>query len=100
MKTVQRVENAEITPRAKTLGGLDRAAEWEPGSARRALAGGDPTPLESKTALTVEQKIAQIRAAVADGVLDAELGQQMEDYIQRQEHGQADPFGRFGVARG
>lgn len=42
--TIQRVEAAQIEPRAKTLARLDRGAEWESGSARRTLSGGKPTP--------------------------------------------------------
>lgn len=45
LKTVQRIEAAKIDPRVQTLGKLDAAADWRPGSARRVLEGGRPASL-------------------------------------------------------
>lgn len=47
VKQLQRIEALSVVnPRSKTLAGLDRAARWHPGSARRTLEGNDPIPLE------------------------------------------------------
>lgn len=43
VKTLQRIERGEITPRAKTIGAIDRAAGWESGSTRAIINGGEPT---------------------------------------------------------
>jgi transcriptional regulator with XRE-family HTH domain len=47
VKGLQRIESGELTRiRAKTIGELDRAARWRPGSVQVTLDGGDPTPLD------------------------------------------------------
>lgn len=43
--TMTKVENAADAPSRVTLRKLDAALRWEPGSAARALDGGEPTPL-------------------------------------------------------
>jgi len=40
--TVQRIEQAKIDPRAKTLTGIDRGAGWPAGAARAVMAGAEP----------------------------------------------------------
>lgn len=53
--TLGKIENCEWTPgnRKVTLRKLDAGLRWEPGSAVRTLAGGDPTPLLSSEAPSV-----------------------------------------------
>lgn len=42
--TVGQIERGQNRPQGLTLARLDRALEWEPGSAAEVLAGGQPTP--------------------------------------------------------
>jgi transcriptional regulator with XRE-family HTH domain len=85
--TIQRVEAAEVRPRAKTFSGLDRGAGWEPGSTRAlyetgkkpTLAAGPWTPM-----LTDEQIIAMDSHGLADHYIRTEReygGAAAEDWL-------------------
>lgn len=65
VKQLQRLEGHQVSPRPQTLGALDRAAGWSPGSARRILEGGSPTMASAAPSLG-EQAVEQLSSL--DGV--------------------------------
>lgn len=53
--TVSDIENGDAeNPAAKTFRKLDESLKWEPGSARQAFEGGNPTPVESRVPLDLK----------------------------------------------
>jgi len=84
--TLTAIEAGTGTPSPSTFRKLDKALEWEPGSARRAFDGGDPTPLAGAPAappnvehLTDDQLIDVLRERMhryaASATRDADVGE-------------------------
>lgn len=80
--TIQRIEDAKITPRAKTLGQLDDGARWERGSARRTMHGGKPTPIVSPAKPLAEWTRAEAMER-ADELARDEGEQAGDDYMAK-----------------
>jgi transcriptional regulator with XRE-family HTH domain len=54
VKQLIRIEKGRVSnPQPKTLGALDRGADWEAGSARSVLDGGTPTPRKRSAELEI-----------------------------------------------
>lgn len=69
IKQLQRIEGHQVSPRPQTLGALDRAAGWRPGSARRVLEGGAPL-VEQPVHLDIRTEREQ---RFADALIDADF---------------------------
>lgn len=66
LSTIAKIESGGF-PRLRdgTLVALEKALGWEPGSARRVLAGGDPTPAsETPPPSRIEQQLAELTELV------------------------------------
>lgn len=62
--TLTAIENGRITDLSRTTARkLDKALQWEPGSAKRTWLGGDPAPLEAVGDSRLAQTIAEIEAS-------------------------------------
>ncbi|QRY43126.1 hypothetical protein JVX93_21520 [Mycolicibacterium boenickei] len=60
---------------ARTLNGLDKAFSWQPGSAARTLAGGDPMPADQETADILRRLNEMTPERIAEGIAqERELG--------------------------
>lgn len=59
VKTVSRLEQASITPRATTLHSIDLAAGWQSGSARIVLYGGSPTTVTDMFARELRDEVEE-----------------------------------------
>lgn len=70
VKQLQRLEGHQVSPRPQTLGALDRAAGWSPGSARRILEGGSPTMATAAPSLG-EQAVDQLSSLDGAELLEA-----------------------------
>lgn len=59
------IENGRSMPAAVTLRKLDSSLRWEPGSAKRTLEGGQPTPLSEARATSTESETDESRWSYA-----------------------------------
>lgn len=88
VKTLQRIESGREV-RAGTLGELNRAAKWEPGSAQAILAGGQPTPEKDPSSIHDDDSkdVAELKRMAALLLEHAELLQQKIDAFERRRAG-------------
>lgn len=73
-RTIIRLESAVAEPRAKTLHGLDRAADWPPGTARAILDGTtaapEPPPEISETSAARQRILALTDVQLAERIVE------------------------------
>jgi transcriptional regulator with XRE-family HTH domain len=101
LKTYQRVERGEITPRVKTLGALDRAARWVPGGARGLLEDGRTPTLIDDVAVGIFERIPRDEAERAILALkelseDSQWAAIVNYRRNLAESARQDPLGRMG----
>jgi len=78
LKQLQRIEQAKVNPRPKTLGALDRAAGWTPGSARQVIEGGVPSEADKTGQARLTAEEAQLMDALVDlGLSDAQRAEHL-----------------------
>lgn len=82
--TLTAIEGGDWKPNGPTFRKLDAALEWEPGSARRAWDGGEPTPATPRP-----EAPAHRRAAVdaSDAEIVAEVARRMSVAREERDHG-------------
>lgn len=66
LKTIQRVENAQITPRTTTFSGLDQGAGWVSGSARGVFRDGREPVMADVDAMAKERVRAEVVRRLAN----------------------------------
>lgn len=82
-KTIERIENGEPV-RPTSLAALEIGLDWEPGSARAVLDGGEPTPLGGKVVKPVgEMTRAEAVDRAEEIVQETGDEQKGEDFIRR-----------------
>lgn len=93
--------NEEPHPRDDTINKLDGPLRWEPGSAQRVLAGGDPEVIERAPdlrKLPIDALLAEIRRRVPEEEVSPS-GARVVDFPAAEDERKKIPMGRHGAAR-
>lgn len=82
--TLTAIEGGEWKPNGSTFRKLDAALEWEPGSARRAWDGGQPTPATPRPEAPAHRRTA---VDASDAEIVAEVARRMSVAREERNHG-------------